>query len=187
MRIPELKAANRSGAYRAGVLDVPTVNWLFSATTPWSTAYGTLPDWDRYYVPRNDAARLALDFDYPSAVAGLTFLENLLVVDTFVTRALLEGVIIADAVPETLQTFGATALTVPAVSSIVTDVAPRTCVMRPGWFTVNYVANSVIGSTATDIRVVRFPSYNDAGHMTTVTHAAEFRVDVAAFLSETLH
>jgi len=60
------------------------------------------------------------------------------------------------------------------------DREPRPGVDRPGWFRVKLPANANLEQTVE----VRFPTYEDAGHMVTVRQGPDLADDVANWLSE---
>ncbi|MGC4066157.1 MAG: hypothetical protein QM784_16240 [Polyangiaceae bacterium] len=129
----------------------------------------------------NVAASRANDYVNPSAVAALSFLQNVQVVKTLVTRAMLDSVIVADAIPATLFQFAQLAMRGQFVTDITIDLAPRSGVSRSGWFQIKYTPEA--GSTESVTREVRFPTYENAGHFVGVSQPRELLEDVAALVA----
>jgi pimeloyl-ACP methyl ester carboxylesterase len=178
--LSDLTAAGRLGAFRVGDPTKYGTQWLGPVSTAWSTAYGELPPHDRYYIVSNTEARFANDFIAPSAIASWVFLQNTQWVNTLITRAMLDSVIVADAVPATLLTFSLESLGGEFVTDITVDLAPRAGVARPGWFKVTYAPEA--GSTVPLVREVRFPTYDNAGHVVSISQPRELLEDVASFV-----
>jgi len=90
--ISGLNSSTRSGAYRLITDDSSTYPY---APSSWTTTQGILPTYDRYYIEQNNVA-----YPYFQITSSLTqligwyFLQNLLDVHTFITRAALDFVII---------------------------------------------------------------------------------------------
>jgi pimeloyl-ACP methyl ester carboxylesterase len=179
--LTELTAVGRPGAFRVVDTFEETTTWLGPRTTAWTSAYGELPEYDRYYVAANDDARSACAYSYPSAISALSFLQNVQWVKTLVTRAMLDGVIVADAVPATLLQFSRVALKSQFVTDITVDLAPRPGVTRSGWFKIQYAPAA--GSTESVTREIRFPTYENAGHVVSISQPRELLEDVASLVT----
>ena len=130
--------------------------------------FGVLDDYDTYYISLNDKVT---DAFYRHTIHpfhklfGELFLENLLVVDTFVTQAALDLVIFSPAIPAAARMFDQ-----------VADVA-----VADDSFTVTYTADSFDGVTEGMTRTVAWPRYQTAGHSVTVSQPDKFASDVAAW------
>lgn len=147
---------------------------------------GELPSYDAYYVARS--AEVHAGFEDPGDMdAGqrdvAQFLRNLLYVNTFITRAELDGAIVADAIPELLAHRAAT-IDPPLASNVAVDLEAREGVARPGWITVAYEHGGDEDEAGTT-RTIRFPSYPNAGHMVSLSSPAALFEDVRDFLEET--
>ena len=102
------------------------------------------------------------------------FVDNLRVVRTFITHARYDANVYTPAIPYVLHSKNLGA-------SI--DSAPRPGVARPGWFRVDFPAQSDGGAVAKAVEV-RFPPYDAAGHMVAATQPADLAADVQAWLQE---
>lgn len=132
------------------------------------TLFGSLSDYDTYYASLNEKVTNAFYRHtlHPfNALFGELFLENLLLVNTFMTQAALDLVIFSPAIPAAARMF-----------SQVTDVA-----VAADSFTVTYAAGSFEGVTAGTTRTVAWPPYGTAGHSVTVSQPDKFAGDVAAW------
>ncbi len=130
--------------------------------------FGSLNDYDSYYISLNEEVTNAFykHTIYPfHPLFGELFLENLLVVDTFITQAALDLVIFSPAIPAAARMFAQ-----------VTDVA-----VADDSFTVTYAADSFDGVTEGTTRTVTWPRYGTAGHSVTVSQPDKFAADVAAW------
>lgn len=167
--IAGLPAADREGAYRlapgAGSED------------ELGALLGVLPVWDRYHLMEVfDAVgpifagpeAEALGIDRLDPRYGAMFLDNLIHVDTFITRAALDIVLYAPALPQAL------AMISDQVITAEVDDSPRAGEERPGWLTLRFADQSS--------RVIRFPRYDAAGHTVTLTQPLELSRDVGAWL-----
>ena len=177
-----LSAAERTGAYRVFVSSsAPT------EPSQWLTTFGVIADYDRYFMTSNKEVSdfySPLIIDPRTLLDGYFLLQNLRYVHTFITRALLDPVIVADAIPEVLNKYSQ--FTNPqALSSVTLDVAPRDGVARPGWITVTYTG-AWPDTVAGDTRTIRFPTYRDSGHMVTVSSPTELFADVQQFVQQTM-
>jgi hypothetical protein len=120
---------------------------------------GALKPWDDYLVGCNNAVldafydNSAVDAGYDiaptSLLYGEMFLQNLALVDTFITDAALDLVIYAPALPLALKKY----------SSIVEEVSTR-----DGFITVTYKPGSLPDIPTPKSRTIFFPLYKQAGH-----------------------
>jgi len=179
--ISGLNSSTRSGAYRLITDDSSTYPY---APSSWTTTQGILPTYDRYYIEQNNVA-----YPYFQITSSLTqligwyFLQNLLDVHTFITRAALDFVIIPEVIPKSFMAIDATN---PVVSSVTIDDAQPAGVDRPGEMIFTYRDVPAFGVAAGTTRTVRFPTYINSAHPVTVYQPAEFFADMSAFLAETL-
>ena len=122
-------------------------------------ALGALNPWDDYLVGcnyavldafyDNRAIHAGYDIAPTSLLYGELFLQNLALVDTFITDSALDLVIYAPALPLVLQKY----------SSIVEDVSTR-----DGFITVTYKPGSLPDIPTPKSRTIFFPHYKQAGH-----------------------
>jgi len=113
---------------------------------------------------------------------GLFFLQNLRYVHTFITRAELDPVVVSDAIPGVLDWYRLH-VNPPPVTQVALDLAPRSGTARPGWITVTYGTLSDIAPG--EQRIIRSPTYDDAGHVVSVSSPSDLYADVRDFLQET--
>jgi pimeloyl-ACP methyl ester carboxylesterase len=154
---------SRGGAFRIGELLVPS-----PAPEPLQAIYGALPEYDSYWSVSGQHFDLG-DYDAP-------FLQNLLEVKTFITQAMLDLAVYSPSIP------GLFAELPLEVDAVAVDQQPRPGVARPGWFTLTY-HEGFLGVPADTRRTVRFPIYEHAGHMVSLSQPAELRADVIDFLA----
>ena len=103
---------------------------------------------------------------------GYWFLDDLRHARLFLTHARWDGVIYTPAIPYVLE---------QAAIHVTTDTAPRAGVARPGWLRFDVPASD--GEPKHPVEV-RFPSYDDSGHMVAVTQGTDLADDAEAWLSE---
>jgi pimeloyl-ACP methyl ester carboxylesterase len=175
--IPGLSSSTRPGAYRL-LFDDSDYPY---APASWTNTQGTIPNYDRYYIDENNRAYGAFEITSPlTRVAGLSFLQNLLDVHTFITRAALDFVIIPEVVPQSLMALNAI---LPVLSNVsIVDGTP-TGTERPGQMVFTYGEVPAFGVRAGTQRTVRFPTYLTASHSVTLYQPAEFYADVSEFLA----
>lgn len=179
--IAGLSNSTRPGAYRL-VNDDPT-KYPYDLSS-WTATQGTLPTYDRYYITQNYTAYSLFEITSPlTQLIGWDFLQNLLDVHTFITRAALDFVIIPEVIPKSFMAIDAMN---PVVSSVTIDDTQPTGVARPGQMVFTYRDVASFGVTAGTQRTARFPSYLTSGHSVTVYQPAELYHDIGAFLSETM-
>ncbi len=167
-----LYASARTRAYGRGAGTI--VN-----TPEMTTTFGTLGPDDNYLLNLNSAvlsgygsgSRWWLD-----PTIGVSFLNDVLSVNTFITNARLDMTVWAPAIPPALAQY--TSL----VSSSVHDTTPRTGIARAGWIDLTFLA-SVTAAPLT--REVRFPYYASAGHTVTMRAPAELLADVMQWYANT--
>lgn len=174
-QIPGFPAEQRLGAYRIGG---PPSTVLNPPSSSLVDTYGALPSWDFYHVLfyRSGWENSFYESPLPCALFHRTVQH----VDTFVTHAFMDTVVRTSVIPTTLAACNQLYAS-PPVDTIVLDETPTPGVERPGWMRFQFNANSEIGAAE---RVVRTPRYQRAGHMVSVTHAAELFADVSEFLEE---
>jgi hypothetical protein len=179
--IPGLSSTTRPGAYRLVNDDSTTYPYDFSS---WTATQGTLPSYDRYYITQNMVAYPFFQITSPlTQLIGWYFLQNLLDVHTFITRAALDFVIIPEVIPKSFMAIDATN---PVVSSVVIDDTQPSGVARPGAMVFTYRDVAAFGVAAGTQRTVRFPPYLTSAHTVSVYQPAELFADVSAFLAQTL-
>ncbi len=143
-----------------------------------------MPTYDRYYIEQNNIAYTYFQITSPlTQLIGWYFLQNLLDVHTFITRAALDFVIIPEVIP---KSFMAIDVGNPVVSSVTIDATQPTGADRPGQMIFTYRDVPSFGVTAGTQRTVRFPTYINSAHPVSVYQPAELFADMSAFLAETL-
>ena len=176
-----LPASERGGAYR---VDPGDYHPLDSEIGDLPEVLGALAgDWDRYFIPYNPgvpdgfagfaASSLGVQFDNP--YYGRLFLENAAHAETLITSSPRDIAIYSPAIPTALATH----------DQLVTDVVvdpDAPAVERPGQFEVIYVDAPLAGVDHPPPRVVRFPTYEGAGHAVTLDASAQLLHDVEAWL-----
>jgi hypothetical protein len=138
---------------------------------------GPLQPWDSYIIGCNMAAlqvfydNRAIDEGYniapTSLLYGELFLQNLALVNTFITGAALDLVIYTPAVPLALQKY----------SSLVEDVSAR-----DGFITVTYKPGSLPDIPTPRSRTIFFPHYPQAGHGVPASQPRKILNDVTDWL-----
>lgn len=152
----------------------------------WSAAFGGLNPWDRTYINWNAYVYVAFAFNdavlqgYPVTIAGndtgTRMLQNVLVTRTFLTGAALDLQVFSPAMPPTLRAHR------ELVRSLVVDRAGDEA--RPGRLVVTYRANDELGSQAGDVRTIRHPRYENAGHAVSRGEPVALFDDVRDWLGE---
>jgi hypothetical protein len=173
----EIDLLNRGKAAR-GPEDVSGT--LVEAGLPGGTlveVLGALKPWDDYLVGCNNAVldafydNSAIDAGYDiaptSLLYGEMFLQNLALVDTFITDAALDLVIYAPALPLALQKY----------SSIVEDVTTG-----DGFMIVTYKPGSLPDIPTPKSRIIFFPHYEQAGHGVAASQPRRLLNDVRDWL-----
>jgi hypothetical protein len=130
--------------------------------------FGVLDDYDSYYINLNEEVTNSFykHTIYPfHPLFGELFLENLLVVNTFVTQAALDLVIFSPAIPASAREFDQVSGVTVAADS----------------FTIAYTPGSFDGVGDGVTRTVSWPPYETAGHSVTVSQPDKFAADVAAW------
>jgi hypothetical protein len=188
--IPGLMAADRAGAKRRATEPLES-DWPWGCAVPsdpWRLALGELNTGDCYYMNVNaDVTPWVRDTaGRHSEPTGRVFLKNLLHVNTFVTRALLDLAIVADSLPFALQTYIPSPMNQNALASVEgdeaivevkTDLETANGEARPGHIEVTY--RNLVGS---NVRRIRFPTYENAGHQVANSSPRELLEDVRQFL-----
>ncbi|NCC26230.1 MAG: hypothetical protein EOM25_13710 [Deltaproteobacteria bacterium] len=151
---------------------------------------GKLETWDDYLIGTNVSVFLA----YASASAvdayktinadvspiyGEMFLNNLALVDTFLTDSELDLIIYSPALTESLASYTKIVDSVEVVQG--TD---ETNERTPGLVTINFIANSLkdVESTPTS-KTLYYPYYSKSGHSVSSSQPEEFRQDVMNWLA----
>jgi pimeloyl-ACP methyl ester carboxylesterase len=178
-----MPAAERQDATRiANIGDI----FACTPTDEWFDTLGRLGGSDQYFVA-------ALQIEWEKLLGnyrdGRLFLQNLRDVNTFVTRSLLDTVVVADLLPFALGSYVpgtdyrnplATDDGLAAIASVTTSIGEGTSAARPGHIDVAY--RNAAGGSAPPIRRIRFPTYENAGHMTAQDCPQELFEDVREFL-----
>ncbi len=153
------------------------------ATDTLEKLLGPLSTWDAYVVGCNEAVNNtfydneAIDAGYPidpmNEIYGSLFLENLALVDTFITDCDLDLVIYAAILPDTMKEY------TDMVEDVVWDDATD-----EGYIRVYYKPGSLPYTETPDMRSIYFPRYRESGHMVTLAQPEKFFDDVERWLSE---
>ena len=179
--IAGMSSTTRPGAYRLVTDDTTTYPY---APNSWTLTQGTLPTYDRYYIEQNYVAYYNFQITSPlTQLIAWYFLQNLLDVHTFITRAALDLVVIPEVIPKSFMAVDAAN---PVVSSVTIDDTQPIGVARPGEMVFTYRDVAAFGVTAGTTRTVRFPTYINSAHPVSIYEPAELFADMSAFLSETL-
>ena len=143
---------------------------------------GELPFWNAYVVDTNDPVNAvfwenqAIEAGYDetnplSPSFGSLFLQNLVFVDTLITRCELDLVVYAPVIPDMIAEYSDT---VERLELISHD--------DDGFIKVFYRQGCVEGVPVPSRRVIYFPRYVDSGHMVTLVRPGKFMADVARWL-----
>jgi hypothetical protein len=152
---------------------------------------GKLEDWDDYLVGTNISVFLAyastsavdtykaINADV-SPIYGEMFLNNLALVDTFLTDSKLDLVIYSPALTESLTRYTGIVDSVEVIQG-TDDTTERT----PGSVTIHFIANSLkdIESTPRS-KTLYYPYYSRSGHSVSSSQPEEFRQDVMNWLAD---
>jgi hypothetical protein len=174
-------------------VDPTTIDWLHAAartraygrssgsvvnTPEMTAAFGVLGADDNYFLIRNFSAGSPYDATsrwWTDPAIGVSFLDDVIYVKTFITNARLDMDVWAPAIPAALGQYSS------IVSSSVYDSAPRTGFVRLGWIDLTYLP-AVISGPAT--REIRFPYYAAAGHTATIRAPGEILADVMQWYAD---
>jgi hypothetical protein len=156
--------------------------WPEEAADTLESLLGPLNPWDAYVVGCNEAVNNtfwdneAIGAGYPidpmNEIYGALFLENLALVDTFITNCDLDLVIYAAILPDTIKEY------TDMVEDVVWDNATD-----EGYIHVYYKPGSLPYIETPDIRSIYFPRYRESGHMVTLAQPDKFFDDVEWWLS----
>jgi len=167
-------------------VDPTTIEWLHArartraygrsdgtlvSTPEMTTSFGTLGTDDNYFLVLNHAVELGYGTGsrwWTDPTIGVSFLNDLVYVDTFITNAKLDMVVWTPAIATALRSY-------TGVASSVMDSSARTGITRPGWIEVNFVHGVIPDPTS---REIRFPLYPTAGHTVTARAPTELLADV---------
>jgi hypothetical protein len=141
--------------------------------------FGTLNSNDTYFILLNtlvengysSTSRYWMD---PSI--GISFLDDVVYVDTFITNARLDMVVWAPAIPTALEDY------TNIVTGVTVDMTPQTGFDRPGWIEVAYQAGL---APPLGTREIRFPSYTTGGHSVSMKAPAPLLADVTQWYGQT--
>ena len=142
-------------------------------------ALGPLEPWDDYLVACNYAVldafyhNRAIDAGYDvaptSLLYGEIFLQNLALINTFITDAALDLVSYTPSLPLALKKY----------SNIVEDVSAR-----DGFIIVTYKPDSLPDISTPQSRTIFFPHYEQAGHAVAVSQPRKILNDVRSWLMD---
>lgn len=145
-------------------------------------ALGPLEPWDDYLVACNYAVldafyhNRAIDAGYDvaptSLLYGEIFLQNLALINTFITDAALDLVSYTPSLPLALKKY----------SNIVDDVSAR-----DGFIIVTYKPDSLPDISTPKSRTIFFPHYEQAGHAVAVSQPRKILNDVRSWLMDRSH
>lgn len=151
---------------------------------------GKLETWDDYLIGTNVSVFLAyasasavdaykaINADV-SPVYGEMFLNNLALVDTFLTDSELDLIIYSPALTESLASYTKIVDSVKVVQG--TD---NTDERTPGSVTINFIANSLKDTESTPTsKTLYYPYYSKSGHSVSSSQPEEFRQDVVNWLA----
>jgi hypothetical protein len=146
-----LHASARTHAYGRG-------SGILAAAPEMTATFGALGADDSYFLIRNYSAGAKYSSDsrwWTDSAIGVSFLNDVVYVKTFITNARLDMDVWAPAIPVALGEYPS------LVSSSVYDAISRTGVARAGWIRLDYL-----------------PYYATAGHAVTMRASGELLTDV---------
>jgi hypothetical protein len=173
-------------------VDPTTIDWLHASArtraygrgtgsivaAPEMTAtFGALGADDSYFMIRNSVAGYKYSSDsrwWTDSAIGVSFLDDVVYVKTFITTAKFDMDVWAPAIPAALGEYPS------LVSSSVYDSAARTGIARAGWIELDYLPSVASNPTT---REIRFPYYATAGHAVTMRAPGELLADVMQWYS----
>jgi len=147
------------------------------------TVLGALNPWDAYLVQCNSSAfttfydnsaiQQGYQIDPYTTVDGELFLQNLALVDTFITDGIYDLVIYSAVIPDSIKEY----------ASIVENVEWRID-GEDGYIDVYYKEGSLEDVTTPASRTIYFPRYTSSGHMVSLMQPDKFRNDVEGWLAQ---
>lgn len=156
----------------------------------WVASLGELSNCDAYFVAIAESASVIGSLSRLNGwQSGALFLKNLRGVHSFITRALLDTAVVSDAIPWHLQAYGPwlhpeNPYTIGGegglLASVNVEYSAGKGVARPGHIDVTYLPESQQPSGLA--RRIRFPTYENAGHMVASASPKELFEDVREFL-----
>ena len=174
-------------------IDPTTIEWMHASartraygrgsgtivsTPEMTTSFGTLGTDDNYFLILNQAVLTSYATGsrwWTDPTIGVSFLNDLVYVNTFITNAKFDMVVWTPAIATALGSY-------TGVASSVVDSNTRTGIARPGWIEVNFVHGVIPDPTS---REIRFPFYATAGHTVTARASAELLADVMQWYPST--
>ena len=178
--IPGLSSSTRAGAYR---LVTDSTDYPKSPVS-WDQTQGALAGYDRYYIDVNNIVYyMSYDYEQITDLVGWYFLQNVLDVETFITRAALDLVVVPEVLPLSLLALDASHSVIDDI--FIDDTQPAGAV-RPGQLVFTYSDADVATGKPSTIRRVRFPSYWNSAHSVTVYQPTDLLEDVRDTLKATL-
>jgi hypothetical protein len=159
--IARLGPSSRQGAFHP---QLAAVNGVDHANAALTTLLGALGASDEYIALFGSQCPAAADWMDP--MVANVFAQNLASVRTFITHARYDQVVYTPAIPAAFQKAG---------WNVVVDSAPRAGVVNPGWFTVT--------DTTGHSTELRWPPYDQSGHMVAMTEGAALATDVQGWLA----
>ncbi len=205
LAIPGLAPADRKQAYRfkvnreddlhfdpvdiippfAGRTSASSVNLPAAKSGPLDKALGKLEMWDGYYVGcskpiykafyDNRATKAGFEIDPDAPLYGEMFLQNLALVETFLTDAAQDLMIYAPAIPPSFKLY----------KDLVLDVktTPGDAKNRYGFVVVSYKPGALKGVPTPQSRTIFFPHYEKAGHSVGAWQPSDLLNDVREWLT----
>jgi len=155
-------------------------NGTIVSTPEMTTTFGTLGTDDNYFVILNQSVLSGYGTGsrwWTDSTLGVSFLNDLVYVNTFITNANYDMVVWTPAIAPALGSYAS------LVSTSVLDSASRSGVDRPGWIEVNFVHGVIPEPTS---REIRLPKYPTAGHTVTARAPDQLLADVMQWYSSTL-
>jgi hypothetical protein len=174
-------------------VDPTTIAWLYasartraygrsgtSVNTPEMNAtFGTLGVGDSYFLILNTNVLAPYDGNartWHDRTIGISFVNDLVYVNTFITNAAYDMMVYTPAIAPALLDYAS------LIATSVFDSARRTGFDRAGWIDIGY-ASGVIPSPTT--REIRFPYYASAGHTVTMREPDHLLADVMQWYAST--
>jgi hypothetical protein len=134
--------------------------------------FGTLDANDTYFIQLNGQVTSGYSSTsryWMDPTIGVSFLDDVAYVDTFITNARLDMVVWAPSIPASFQDYPT------IVSGATVDMTPRSGFDRPGWIELVYQPGVAPTSSA---REIRFPYYAGGGHSVSMREPGPLLADV---------
>ncbi|HEY6476241.1 MAG TPA: hypothetical protein VI456_06630, partial [Polyangia bacterium] len=168
-------------------VDPTTIGWMYASARTQAygrnpgggiaapdlvSKFGALDANDTYFMLLNEQVTPGYSSTsryWTDPTIGVSFLDDVAYVDTFITDARLDAVVWAPSIPASFQDYPT------IVSGATVDMTPRSGFDRAGWIEVTYQPGVAPTSS---IREIRFPYYATAGHSVSMKEPGPLLADV---------